>query len=526
VKDCIKPRPARGRISFGESAVAAQYETLRERCQGDAAAVAWPPKVDVFGIGVTPTHYDEATAAILEAARQGLSAVVSCHAVHALITSSLDPGLAARVNTFEMITPDGQPVRWALNLLHAANLAERVYGPELMLRVCRGAAAAGISIYLYGGRPGVTELLESRLSAMFPGLKIAGAETPPFSALSREENEAVIERINSSHARLVFIGLGFPKQDVFAHEHRDRIRAVQICVGAAFDFHAGVKRMAPRWMQRWGLEWLYRLLSEPRRLAWRYLTTNSIFAWMLLCALLRRHKVRRPGAAGTWKAGARGKRLGSRPEFRLPQETEEALGVVLHHLTQVCGQSQVPLRVIGLTSCSRGEGVSTVVAHLAMTAASCHARRVILVEAHLANPSVHRFFGLPAAPGWQEVLRGDCPVSDAIRRLGPGLPAVLTAGDGSANLGEFYASAKLEEVMRNLQSEFDLILLDMPDGSQPSRLLRTAGLAEGILMVVASERVQAPKARSLRSLLAQSGANMLGVVVNKQRDYVPRWLRP
>ncbi len=385
----------------------AQYETLQGNERVAAAPVVWPPKVDVFGIGVTPTHYDEAATVILDAARQGASAVVSCHAVHALITSSRDADLAARVNTFEMITPDGQPVRWALNLLHGANLADRVYGPELMLRVCRGAAAAGIPIYLYGGRPGVTEVLESRLCGMFPGLRIAGAETPPFSALTQEEDDAVIERINSSDARVVFIGLGFPKQDVFAYTHRDRIRAVQICVGAAFDFHAGVKRMAPRWMQRWGLEWLYRLLSEPRRLAGRYLTTNSVFVWTLLCALLRRGKVRPAGADSVLKAGGGGKRPGGRPASnhclrRLPQETEEALRIVLHHLTQVRGQAASPPRVIGLTSCSPGEGVSTVLAHLAVTAASCHTRRVLLVERQSCQSlraSVLRTAGGPGMAG-------------------------------------------------------------------------------------------------------------------------------
>jgi len=368
-------------------------------------------------------------------------------------------------------------------------------------------------------------MLVSRLCAMFPGLKIAGAETPPFTALTREEDEAVIERINSSGARVVFIGLGTPKQDVFAHEHRERIRAVQMCVGAAFDFHAGVKRMAPPWMQRCGLEWLYRLLSEPRRLAGRYLTTNTLFLCSLLCAMLGFRKVHGAAPAGTGKTG-NGARLGAHSKIKLPLETEEALRVVVHHLTQIRGQSPHPPRAVGLTSCSRGEGVSTVLAHLAVAAAACPTRRVLLVEANFADPSVHRLFGLPVAPGWREVLRGDCPHSAAIRRLGPGLPAVLTVGGGPANPSEFYASPKLDEAMRDLQGEFDLILVDMPDAGQPSRLLRAAGLVEGVLLLVASECVQAAQARGLRSLLTHSGTELLGVLVNKQRNYVPHWLRP
>jgi exopolysaccharide biosynthesis WecB/TagA/CpsF family protein len=218
--------------------------------------------------------------------------VVACHAVHAIITASGDPALRAKVNTFDMITPDGQPVRWALNLLYRAALAERVYGPELMLRLCRAAAAGGVPIYLYGGSPAVAEKLQANLRALCPQLQIAGCEAPPFRSLSAAEDEAVVARINGSGARLVFVGLGCPKQDLFAFAHRETIRAVQVCVGAAFDFHAGVKKMAPRWMQRSGLEWLYRLSQEPGRLWRRYLVTNSIFLAKLTAALCRRRTPR------------------------------------------------------------------------------------------------------------------------------------------------------------------------------------------------------------------------------------------
>jgi N-acetylglucosaminyldiphosphoundecaprenol N-acetyl-beta-D-mannosaminyltransferase len=262
--------------------------------------VRWPPKVDLFGVGVSVTNYDEATATVLEAASQGDPGIVTCHAAHAIVTASRDPALRAKVNMFELVSADGQPVRWALNLLHRAGLRDRVYGPELMLRLCRGAATAGIPIYLYGGSPAVTERLQANLLRLCPGLRIAGCEAPPFRSLTPEEDRAVVERINQSGAGLVFIGLGCPKQDLFAYEHRGTVHAIQVCVGAAFDFHAGVKKMAPAWMQRHGLEWLYRLSQEPGRLWQRYLVTNSIFLAKLGVALAGfRRPSRRPAKRDT-----------------------------------------------------------------------------------------------------------------------------------------------------------------------------------------------------------------------------------
>jgi N-acetylglucosaminyldiphosphoundecaprenol N-acetyl-beta-D-mannosaminyltransferase len=248
-------------------------------------SLAWPRKMNLFGVGVSPTTYDEAVDVITRAAAQRQSAVVSCHAVHALITFCGDASLRDKANSFDMITPDGQPLRWALNLLYRARLRERVYGPELMRRLCERAARDGVSIYLYGGTDTVLAELTANLRRQFPALKIAGEEAPPFRALTEQEDQAVVNRINDSGAGLVFIGLGCPKQDLFAFDHKDRLRAVQLCVGAAFDFHAGVKPMAPDWMQRRGLEWLFRLISEPRRLWKRYLVTNSLFVGKLAAAL-------------------------------------------------------------------------------------------------------------------------------------------------------------------------------------------------------------------------------------------------
>jgi exopolysaccharide biosynthesis WecB/TagA/CpsF family protein len=250
----------------------------------------------LFGVRVAASNYDEIADVVAQSAKARLPAVISLHAVHAIVESISDPDLLAKVNCFDAVLPDGQPVRWALNNLHGAGLQDRVYGPELMLRLCARAADEGIPIYLYGSSPGVIELLTQKLVEKYPALQIASAESPPFRVLTPEEDAAVVRRINESGAGLLFIGLGCPKQDHFAADHADRIVPVQVCVGAAFDFHAGSKSMAPAWMQRHGLEWVYRLTREPRRLWRRYAQTNSIFVAKWLVAKTRRRKLLIPAS--------------------------------------------------------------------------------------------------------------------------------------------------------------------------------------------------------------------------------------
>ncbi len=248
----------------------------------------WPQKLELLGVRVSCVDYAEAVRCMIEAAKESRSGIVSCHAVHAIVTASGDEDLRQKVNQFSMITPDGQPVRWGLNLLHKAGLSDRVYGPELTLRVCQAAEREGVSIYLYGGTPEILGLLKENLLRQLPKLEIAGSEAPPFRPLSEQENLEACQRINQSGAGITLIGLGCPKQDLFAAENADRIESVQLCVGAAFDFHAGVKPMAPGWMQRSGLEWLFRLVCEPRRLWHRYMVTNSIYLYKLGLSLIRR----------------------------------------------------------------------------------------------------------------------------------------------------------------------------------------------------------------------------------------------
>jgi exopolysaccharide biosynthesis WecB/TagA/CpsF family protein len=244
--------------------------------------MSWPGKHDLFGVKATATTYDELVNVVIRAALRGVAGTVDFMSAHGLVAGARDPRFREVLNSFDVVASDGQPVRWALNFFHKAGLPDRVYGPELTTRLCKAAAEQGVPIYLYGGvDDALLEKLKANLLDKYPALKIAGAESPPFRKLTPEEDAAVVKRVNDSGAGILLIGLGCPKQEVFAYEHRGSIKAVQLCVGAAIDFHAGVKDTAPRWMQKLGLEWLFRLTQEPTRLWKRYLVTNTMFSLLV-----------------------------------------------------------------------------------------------------------------------------------------------------------------------------------------------------------------------------------------------------
>jgi exopolysaccharide biosynthesis WecB/TagA/CpsF family protein len=231
-------------------------------------------KRNVLGILVDATDYAEATDRIIGAAEHGRPMAVTALAVHGVMEGVHDRMLGARLNSFDLVTPDGQPVRWALNLLHGAGLHDRVYGPTLTLRVLERAADAGLPVYLYGSTQPTLDRLVPALYRMFPALKIAGVEASKFRAVQPGEAEQIASRITTSGARLVLVGLGCPRQEIFAHALRPHLAMPLLAVGAAFDYHAGGLRKPPPWMQRHGLEWLWRLGLEPKRLWKRYLLLN------------------------------------------------------------------------------------------------------------------------------------------------------------------------------------------------------------------------------------------------------------
>jgi N-acetylglucosaminyldiphosphoundecaprenol N-acetyl-beta-D-mannosaminyltransferase len=236
-----------------------------------------PVKVRLIGVPLSLTTYDEVVDTVVRAATSGRGLLVTGLAVHGFITSIREPRFLQVVEQFDVVAADGHPVRYLLNKALGVSLPSRVAGTDLMERLCARCAQGGIGIYLYGNTERVLKRLVNRLTDRFPGLRVLGSEPSIFRPLTQAEHELLAERINRSGAGLVFLGLGCPLQETMAVRLADQVRAVQVCAGAAFDFLSGNKRRAPRWMRRSGLEWLYRLLSEPRRLASRYLVTNSYF---------------------------------------------------------------------------------------------------------------------------------------------------------------------------------------------------------------------------------------------------------
>lgn len=247
-------------------------------------------KMNILGVLVNAIDYESAVDRIINAAIKQESLSVSALAVHGVMTGVHDKEHLYRLNQFDLIVPDGQPVRWALNILYKTRLPDRVYGPTLMLKICEQAAIKNLPIFLYGSRPEVIKNLSSHLKVQIPGLTIAGVQPSLFRQVSSQEKQEMIARIRKSGAALVFVGLGCPKQEVFVYEHQHDLSMPLLAVGAAFDFHAGVLPQAPPFLQKVGLEWLYRLFQEPKRLWKRYILLNPEYLFLLLLQWLHLKK--------------------------------------------------------------------------------------------------------------------------------------------------------------------------------------------------------------------------------------------
>lgn len=237
-------------------------------------------KRSLFGIKYSITNYKYSTNIIIKHAINKQSYGVSALAVHGLIEAYMDSNLKRLVNNIDLVVPDGQPIKWALNSFYNVKLKDRVYGPTLTLNVLEEANKQNLRVFLYGSTQKTVTLFKNFINCNFPQIVICGIHIDRFREATLEEDRDDVNKINNSGANIVLVGRGCPRQELWVAKHLNRVNAVMMAVGAAFDFHAGTVKQAPIWMQKSGLEWLFRLVQEPKRLWKRYLLTNSYFVYL------------------------------------------------------------------------------------------------------------------------------------------------------------------------------------------------------------------------------------------------------
>lgn len=257
---------------------------------GPGGWVSEPRTAPVVGTSLAITHYDEVMDWMDGVVARRERACLTAAAVHLVMVAEEDQETRDAVSQ-ALAVPDGQPLVWAMRAL-GHSTASRVYGPELMARYCERSASTGVRMFLYGGRnQGALVELALQLRRRYPGLKIVGGYSPPFRPLTGEEEEWVAREINRSRADVVWVGTGQPKQEKWMAQFRERLSApILVGIGAAFDFHAGLVPQAPTWMQNLGMEWLFRLVQEPRRLWRRYARYNPRFVYGFLQQYVRHRR--------------------------------------------------------------------------------------------------------------------------------------------------------------------------------------------------------------------------------------------
>jgi N-acetylglucosaminyldiphosphoundecaprenol N-acetyl-beta-D-mannosaminyltransferase len=265
----------------GETLESTNRQPVPPRKRGCEAERRWQAEFGsrrILGMRVDATTYAETTEAIVDMARARSGGMVCVATVHMIMEAFDDPAFQRIVNSADRVTPDGVPLVAVLQRLGIPR-ARRVYGPSLTPVVCQRAEALGLPVGFYGATPEVLDALLCEISAKFPKLRVAFAFAPPFRPLSQSDDRAVVDAIEAADVAILFVGLGCPKQERWMAAHRESLRCTMVGVGAAFDFIAGAKSQAPRWLQLLGLEWLFRLLAEPRRLWRRYLIGNPRFIY-------------------------------------------------------------------------------------------------------------------------------------------------------------------------------------------------------------------------------------------------------
>jgi len=434
--------------------------------------------------------------------------VVFCN-VHSAVLAAQDEPHRLALQGADLVVPDGAPVAWSLRR-QGFDKQRRVAGPDTMLRLCKAAAEQQIKVGLFGSTPQVLAALKPRLQKWYPGLQVSYVYSPPFRDPTAAEDTAICDDIARAGVGLLFVGLGCPKQERWMAQHRGRIPAVMLGLGAAFDFHAGTVKRAPAWMRDSGLEWLHRLASEPGRLGGRYLSSNSRFVGHSLRGALW------PGPAGRPPGHPPGQALAvvqpARPRVRVDRRQIDALTARIDAALPPTGA-----RLVGFIASGAGEGTSTVARAYALANATVAGRRVLLVSATAPAGDT---------PGLIETLRSGRPVEEAVTRRSRG---VFVASMGpvvdSDTAWNVLAS---RDMLDALCDRFELVALDMPASAASSAGLKIAPLCDGVVVVMEAEKTRAPVVAKLIGNLQAMQATVLGTVLNKRRFHLParlyRWL--
>jgi N-acetylglucosaminyldiphosphoundecaprenol N-acetyl-beta-D-mannosaminyltransferase len=246
---------------------------------------AFPPIQSVIGFPITALRFDAQIDLILKWASNRMSKVVCVANVHMLMEAHSDPTFASVLERADLVTPDGMPLVWLMKLMGAAH-QDRVAGMDIFIALCERMAAEDISVFFLGSQKEILERISKRLGKEFPNLKIAGMEPLPFRPLTLEEDETIVQKINTSGASIVLVSLGCPKQEAWMNQHKGKVQAVMLGLGGVFPVYAGLHKWAPIWVRQSGLEWLYRLAQEPRRLWKRYFATIPPFIYLALKQVL------------------------------------------------------------------------------------------------------------------------------------------------------------------------------------------------------------------------------------------------
>lgn len=251
------------------------------------------PCADVLGVRVSAIDLETGVRAAEQAIDAGHQGYICVTGVHGVMEAQSDPELLRVLNEAMINTPDGMPMSW-VGWLQGFRRMDRVYGPDFMAAMCRLSIARGYRHFLYGGKPGVAQMLKQALESRFSGLQVTGTYTPPFRELTVQEEQELIAQVRASRAHIIWVGLSTPKQEKFMARYHTRLGVpLMVGVGAAFDIHTGRVQDAPLWMKRSGLQWLHRLAQEPRRLGPRYLSSNPRFI-MKVSMQLARQGFRKP----------------------------------------------------------------------------------------------------------------------------------------------------------------------------------------------------------------------------------------